>query len=290
LGQEPSPAEVNIYIHKQKEYIVVLQGLARLKSVIVDVLGTTIIKSMITSARPLDTITVADIITFVARIYGVTTRQDIMYIKSQCNEKCIHEADFYLHTRRLVTNFELLNENDMMVSNFDQQEYLKTTTAHLPDVAIAIQDYVRKYPRLRQQTFEGMVMDVQAAIVNNVEVTRQQAQAYATVNTGIPNNNSKMDRLEAMVENLTNEIRQLKNNKAKVGGNPVIQEAPIINTTPVSDGQAPTAKPKKYCFHHGYNKTHAGLQCLVMKNNGTSTVDQINALGPGMINGVQGRT
>jgi uncharacterized coiled-coil protein SlyX len=280
LPDAPTSVQVSVFAQRQQEYLSIMHNYEKLKGVIVDVLGPTIIKSMITEARPLHTITIADILTFVSRVYGITTFQDILYIKAQCNEKCNHETDFYLHTRRLVTNFELLRQNEMPVPNFDQQEYLKATTSHLPNVAEAIRDYIKKFPMLRQQNFEAMVMDVQNNIVNNIDTARHQSQVNAAINATMIGNESKMDKLEAMILVLTKEIKQLKSSKVAT---PAVE-------TPVIPDAAPTAKPKKYCFNHGYNRTHAGKDCLVMKNNGTSTPAQINAQGPALIDGVQGHT
>jgi hypothetical protein len=163
----------------------------------------------------------------------------------------------------------------MAVPNFDQQEYLKATTSHLPNVTEAIKDYVRKVPMIRQQTFSNMVIDVQNAVVNNIDNPRHQANA--AINASITGQASKLDKLEAMMEVLTKEIKQLKQ------GNNVIPPTPQAVPTPKAD-----PKPKKYCFHHGYNRTHAGKDCLVMKNNGTSTQAQMNAQGPALIDGAQG--
>ena len=53
-------------------------------------------------------------------------------------------------------------------------------------------------------------------------------------------------------------------------------------------GNASQERPTVYCFEHGFQRTHTGVNCHRMKNDTTYTQEMKNATGPCTINGYEG--
>jgi hypothetical protein len=220
-------------------------------------------------------------------------------MQDQYKTRCEYATDFFQHSQRLVKLFDVLSMERAAVSEFDQMQYLMMTTEHLPDVSVAVQDYTKMTPVLRNQSFDEMVIYVKLRLVNTLKTGRNYGSASATAYhlpsgaeaTNINLVNAAFTPATTM-ESLMTMIATLS---AKVDSNAKKQKQQQGNGTGTTGNQqnqsnTPNPLPKKYCFHHGYQRTHTGFECTFMRNNVNATTKQRTADGPGLIDGVKGRT
>jgi len=262
----------NVYKFAREDYHCYQEGYTLLRDEIIAALGVVIQRQLSQPGSPVTVKSISTIISHVKNIFGKTTQLKYDGLKEKLKNRCVSELESLNYCQELGRIYKLLEEIRDPVGELSKMEWLTKGTRHLPLTREALDDYVKSVPDMEQRTFQGMSDHLTMVVPNfGADTSNRQHTGYgATIDMSGGEERSKLDMVLATMGSLSEKVstleKKLTHNKGtKVTGTGVIP----------------------YCFLHGTNKKHTGMECRGMKTE--YTMAQRCATGPGLIDGKVGQ-
>jgi hypothetical protein len=283
-GDQGSEAQFRRYTAKQANYVIFANGLQDLKKMITDSLGDSIIAAMETEAVPVENMSIPQILQYLVNTYGVTTKTDVQTLIDRCSNPCENMADFYAHAQRLANLYQQLERKEAAIAKYQQMKYLEDTTKHIDVIDEARINYIIANPTYATQSFADMVTFIREQLQNKVPTVRSLGIGSSvtgkqpSTKVVVASMDTVTDLLLSVVDRLDRAEKALAISKQKA--------APTSNAPNQGSGRV---KGNLYCFCHGFNNSHVGVDCKVMMSDVSYTAAHKAAQAPALIDGKQGR-
>jgi len=278
LAPGASTGATNVYKFAREDYQAFTAGYGELRSDILSSVGPIIEEQLNEPGAPASVKSISAIITHIKHLYGKVTVSKHSGLKSKLPTTCKSDLDVLNHCQRLSKLFRLLEEMRDPVGELSKMEYLAKGIVNCRQSKIAIDDYVREVPDMNERTYEGMVERLMISAPNFTAEEPNRLNhgfgAFGQDNGG--ENVSELRLVLAAVTALQADVTKLRK-KGQMSHNTLPGSNPGIVTN-----------TGHYCFLHGYGKKHDGKDCRNMKTGYTHA--QQSATGPGLIDGVMGKT
>jgi hypothetical protein len=128
----------------------------------------------------------------------------------------------------------------------------------------ACREFIRAHPQVAPRTFVDLVATVLLHAPTAVPTTSAFGYSNAQTTTSVAFAAHLAPTTEAALVTQIAESQRKLSAMRRTGGS-----APAAAPTPVPQVAAPGGRPLKYCYKHGYQRTHAGADCFVMKRDTT---------------------
>ena len=258
---QPSNASV-IAIHKDavEQYNAIVTATADLKSKIITSIGPdnkAFISHAITGMRG---VTILNIMTSMDQLYNIPNKNTIDNYTSLLSKPMTGDTTFQQYVTMLRTQKAKLQQAGQPVSEYNMVQYLLAGISMHSSIAAASKTYLTAFPKISDQHFDDLVRHI---ILHEPNHVTSATAGYANSASGKPTYDAKFvsDAISKGIKDGMRRERENNNNKN--------------NNT-----QSAESKATKYCFRHGYNFTHLGVQCNTMIQDSKYTKDQKNAKSP----------
>ena len=243
-------------------------------------------------------VTPADIWALMAAQHGIVRSIDIRdkYRELSFIPPGVSLAAFVIASKQTHTFFELSNQALNQITKMTE-----FNTAIAMDKQLTRLQYqyaTLEQPDFNQQTFDGLTdyvlrrektenpeFDPDGRARDQAHHLRANPATASTANSPLPPDKSDeiLERLNDIVTTLqTLQLDLLKQDM-------IALRAANPTSTPAAKQASAPAKPKVYCFYHGYNHDHAGIDCQSMRLLPAKyTADMLSATAPSLIDGIQG--
>jgi hypothetical protein len=261
----------NVYKFAREDYHCYQEGYTVLRDETIASLGGVIQRQLSQSGSPVTVKTINEIINHVKGIYGKTTQVKYDGLKEKLKAKCISELEALNYCQELGRIYKLLEEIRDPIGELSKMEWLTKGTRHLPLTREALEDYVKSVPDMEMRTFQCMSDHLTMVVPNFCaeEGNRRHTAYGATTDVSGGGEQGKLDMVLAVIGTLSDKMSTIEKKLRTAKG-----------------GKPPSGGTVPYCFIHGNDKKHTGMECRGMKTG--FTMAQRCATGPGLIDGKVG--
>jgi hypothetical protein len=282
-----------LYKEDREDFMKYTAATQLLKRDLMEACGNKIMRAMTTYDMPVPNMTINYIVNGIEERYGVPSVRDVSRLQEDTRKQCSNEEEFYPYVQELQMKYELLEQQRATVSEVDKMNNLMQGTSHLGNIKATINRYVIENPKLMDRSFQEMVNYVNVQLPNFIGQDTMTAHATRSISgralspiPGPPKDPEPVtrDELAQCFAQLCGHMAALNIRipRGKRTGHQQVQGTTTSNTST----RVPV--PMMYCFIHGTNKTHVGINCRVMAAPSSFTDKQRKATRPGVIDGRQG--
>lgn len=246
IATQAGDSHATISLKKEQNEIFheVTSGKIVLKNAIIEAAGLDILAGLRHATTGLADVSIIQLIDHLCTEYSQPSDDDIAYLKAQIAEPFTSESDIRSGAIRHQHLFEHLKQVKREQSEGDQMEAFTASIQPIPRALAALQHY-KQTTRIEQRTLAKMKSEVISNYGNFPAVTATNPYAHAAIAnaaTTSPSTSAIHDALLAKVTQLlelnTKQINPKKQGKVK----------------------------DKFCYAHGWNTTHKGMECNRMKD------------------------
>ena len=270
LAAGASTGATNVYKFAREDYYCFKEGYNTLRDEIIAAIGVVIQRQLSQPGSPVTVKSIHTILTHVKNIYGKTTQVKYDGLKDKLKIRCAGELDVLNYCQELSRVYALLEEIRDPVGELSKMDWLSKGTSHLRLTTSALADYVKDEPDMELRSYQGMV-DHLTMVVPNFSIgdsNRQHTGYGASTELNEGGRSEQLDLVLAAVVTLTDKVDTMEK---KLKGKEKV----------------PPVRVSTYCFIHGTDKKHTGMECRGMKSG--YTMAQRCATGPGLIDGKVGK-
>jgi len=232
-------------------------------------LGSTITKALMSPTDGMGNVTIHDLFQHVSLNYGAATVHSLDNLNSLLHQPILSPAVFPAAVAEYAFVHRQLADLGQTKCEYDKITAMETAAASHPSLVQALHQYHISVPKVSERTFAATVKYVLDNIGNYATLGHSGFAGAAT-----PMSRTQEQRIvEAVTAALASSTAtSISPNKPK-----------STSTRPPADPSAP-ANPhgsgKSYCYVHGFQPTHTGMKCLVMRGNPAFTDAQKAATHP----------
>lgn len=279
-------AALKIYEIRDKEYENCRNGIVAIRKEVISALDQDIRSTLIAQREGgLASMTLWDIMEQLKYRYGKADDAVLIQVHARINASwTLARGSFSKFISALRADYAVLAHNGQTISEFDKQNKLAQALKGEPAYTAVVQDY-KRVCTLREKTFEDMV----EYIKEHAHVVTPEAVGYIGNVTAAPSTaaNTPAELAQAIAPLLIKHFAGLATSSGAARGNrPAGRDGRGRGRLQTGRGGR---NNDKYCFVHGYNRTHPGTECLVMVNDPSYTDSMKQATAPCTIGGYCGR-
>jgi hypothetical protein len=239
-----SHATISLKKEQNEIFHEVTSGKIILKNAITEAAGSDILAGLRHATTGLADVSIIQLIEYLCTEYSQPTDDDIAYLKAQIAEPFTSESDIRSGAIRHQHLFEHLKQVKREQSDGDQMEAFSESIKNIPRAVAALQHY-KQTTRVENRTLKTLKSEVILNYGNFPTATPINNYAHATIASAPISTTSTSATHDALLAKLT----QLLDLQSK-------------QINPNRQGKV----KDKYCFAHGWNASHKGMECHKMKD------------------------
>ena len=275
----------SLYKEAKEDYSKYITAMQTFKTYVVDACKPKIMRGMTTPLMPISAMTIHYIVTELETQYGTPTAHSIQRIQMEIRAPCSSEEEFTTYEHDLMVAFERLAEQRAAYSVVQKMQILTEGTAHLSHIKDIVERYVIDVPRIADRTYDELVERIRITLPNFImpHMSTAHATTLKPALTAKQLSPVTRDELAQCFAQLTGQLAELS-----------VRIPTNLKQTMITGGPG-TATPRTtrtttttYCFLHGKDRKHNGMQCRGMGPTSGYTELQRKATAPAYIDGKQG--
>ena len=274
-----APAAYHHYKSKLNEARLFRDDQRILKDLMIRSLGADVAEMLRDPTTGFANLDPADIMARLIEEFGELSEADIAVIRKEAESEISSAIALPGKIAKMKNKLKQLEHCGQGISEVDKMAILTSATAKFPAAVLCIQQYKIKYTKLRQRSFAKMsdylIRHIEA---NQHDITVQDAGYGAAAAV------KRIEQLEQTIATLTLQQQQQQqqgtvaavtassktgNSKtaAAAGGGAGDESKQDRNKNKRRANNPPA--PDNYCWTCGYNFTHDGSECFIMRNGGS---------------------
>ena len=280
----------SLYKEAKEDYAKYITGMQMFKTYLVDACKAKIMRGMTTHLIPITAMTIQYIVNELEAQYGTPTAHNIQRLQMQAQIPCEGEEEFTTYEHDLSVAFERLDEQRAAYSEVQKMQIIMEGTAHLTNIRDIINRYITEVPKIAERNYEDMVERIRVTLPNFITTSMVKAHASSIHPPPIkPPLTAKQlspvtrDELAQCFAQLTGQLAELT---VRIPTN--LKPSMITVPTGTTTNRRTKSNVNYYCFLHGKDRKHNGMQCRGMGPTSGFTDAQRKATEPAFIDGKQG--
>jgi hypothetical protein len=210
-----------------------------LKSMVIEALGESIREQLTTEESPVSAKSLNEILSYIAINYGTPTLRDIEKLLAKVHRKCERDSEVFNYIKMLDRHFIELAELRYAFDELSKMQVLIKGTSSCAVTREAIDQYTRDTPMLTNCTYKFMCMAILVALPNHHMEENHIATGYLAKSLETSETDTRILALESQVKSL------------------LAMNEKLVKLPPLPPATM-------YCFKHGANRSHTGVQCRSM--------------------------
>ena len=176
------------------------------------------------------------------KLYNLSTAQTLKSLQAALKNPMTGEQDFQQYMTTFRANVNKLSRAGQPPTDFTQIQSIVTATEHHAVISAAIGTYMDTFPLLADQKPDALVEHIILRVPNHATAS---TLGYA---------NAALSK-----EDIVKMINDARAEGVKEGRKQISKSSAVKNQY--------SKEANQYCFFHGYNISHTGLNCRYMANN-----------------------
>lgn len=252
--------------------------------------GLTIREQMSTEQGGLAAKTLPEIFQFLEDEYGSPTSADMRELRASLAKKFTGTKSFPTEAAKFqITLLQLQRSGDPM-SQMQQIELFEDATEAIAGIPSCIARYKRRV-KIDDRRLPELIRDVSRELPQSTIKDLGYANATAKANDSLGETMKKVsDRLAQVEQSLRQQADRRGRGAGGRGGRGNTEGRGGRGRGGRGSGRGSESEvPSHYCFEHGKNRTHTGVDCYAMARDPSYTQEMKNATAHCTIDGYEGR-